>query len=87
MSLARYVGWRPSGLHAPRAAVTFTMEEIVGHLDQTILAGVVVAAAVAAAIEPSVLGGHPVFDVAPGYGWLAFSSGLASARRRVFTRR
>jgi CIC family chloride channel protein len=57
-----------AAFNAPLAAVTFTMEEVVGDLDQTILAGVVVAAAVAAAIERSVLGGRPVFDVPSGYG-------------------
>ena len=57
-----------AAFNAPLAAVTFTMEEVVGDLDQTILAGVVVAAAVAAAIERSVLGGQPVFDVPTGYG-------------------
>jgi CIC family chloride channel protein len=57
-----------AAFNAPLAAVTFTMEEVVGDLDQTILAGVVVAAAVAAAIERSVLGGHPVLDVPSGYG-------------------
>ncbi len=57
-----------AAFNAPLAAVTFTMEEIVGDLDQTILAGVVVAAAVAAAIERSILGANPVFDVPTGYG-------------------
>ncbi|MEO8696347.1 MAG: chloride channel protein [Acidimicrobiales bacterium] len=57
-----------AAFNAPLAAVTFTMEEVVGDLDQTILAGVVVAAAVAAAIERSILGEHPVFDVPSGYG-------------------
>ncbi|HJQ32365.1 MAG TPA: chloride channel protein, partial [Pyrinomonadaceae bacterium] len=50
------------------AAVTFTIEEIVGDLDQTVLSGVIVAAALAAAIERTVLGEHPVFDVPAGYG-------------------
>jgi CIC family chloride channel protein len=57
-----------AAFNAPLAAVTFTMEEVVGDLDQTILAGVVVAAAVAAAIERSILGANPVFDVPSGYG-------------------
>ena len=32
------------------------------------LSGVIIAAALAAAIERGVLGEHPVFDVPPGYG-------------------
>jgi CIC family chloride channel protein len=57
-----------AAFNAPLAAVTFTMEEVVGDLDETILAGVVVAAAVAAAIERSILGQHPVLEVPSGYG-------------------
>ena len=50
-----------AAFNAPIAAVTFTIEEIVGTLDQTVLSGVIVAAAVAAVVERSVLGGHPLF--------------------------
>jgi chloride channel protein, CIC family len=50
-----------AAFNAPIAAVTFTVEEIVGNLDQTVLSGVIVAAAVAAVVERSVLGTHPVF--------------------------
>ncbi len=57
-----------AAFNAPIAAVTFTVEEVVGDLDQTVLSGVIVAAALAAAIERGVLGEHPVFDVPPGYG-------------------
>lgn len=57
-----------AAFNAPIAAVTFAIEEIVGDLDQTLLSGVVVAAALAAVIERSVLGGHPVFDVPGAYG-------------------
>ncbi len=57
-----------AAFNAPIAAVTFTIEEIIGDLDQTLLSGVVVAAALAAVIERSVLGEHPVFDVPGGYG-------------------
>jgi CIC family chloride channel protein len=53
-----------AAFNAPIAAVTFTIEEIVGTLDQTVLSGVVVAAALAAVIERSVLGTHPVIEVA-----------------------
>jgi len=38
-----------AAFNAPIAAVTFTIEEVVGDLDQTVLSGVVVAAALAAA--------------------------------------
>ena len=57
-----------AAFNAPIAAVTFVVEEIIGDLDQTLLSGVVVAAALAAVIERSVLGGHPVFDVPGTYG-------------------
>jgi len=55
-----------AAFNAPIAAVTFTIEEVVGVLDQTLLSGVIVAAAVAAVVERSVLGSHPVFDVPHG---------------------
>jgi CIC family chloride channel protein len=57
-----------AAFNAPLAAVTFTVEELVGELDQTLLAGIVVAAALAAVIERALLGGHPVLDVPAGYG-------------------
>ena len=56
-----------AAFNAPIAAVTFTIEEIIGDLDQTLLTGVIVAAALAAAIERGILGTHPVFTVPPGY--------------------
>ncbi len=65
-----------AAFNAPIAAVTFTIEEIVGNLDQSVLSGVIVAAAIAAVIERSVLGEHPVFEVPPGYG-LHHASSLA----------
>lgn len=52
-----------AAFNAPIAAVTFTIEEIVGDLDQAVLSWIVVAAAIAAGIERSVLGEHPVFSV------------------------
>lgn len=64
-----------AAFNAPIAAVTFTIEEIVGDLDQTILSGVVVAAALAAVVERGVLGEHPVFNVPGSYG-LHHSSSL-----------
>ncbi|MEO7096981.1 MAG: chloride channel protein [Polyangiales bacterium] len=57
-----------AAFNAPIAAVTFTIEEIVGKLDQTLLSGVIVAAALAAVVERSVLGEHPVFTIPQGYG-------------------
>lgn len=57
-----------AAFNAPIAAVTFTIEEVVGDLDQAVLSGVVVAAALAAAIERSVLGEHPVFQIPSGFG-------------------
>ena len=52
-----------AAFNAPIAAVTFTLEEIVGDLDQTMLSGVIVAAAIAAVVERGVLGQHPVFEM------------------------
>jgi CIC family chloride channel protein len=52
-----------AAFNAPIAAVTFTLEEIIGDLDQTMLSGVIVAAAIAAAVERGILGQHPVFEV------------------------
>lgn len=57
-----------AAFNAPIAAVTFTIEEVVGDLDQTVLSGVIVAAAIAAAIERSILGEHPVFTVTQSFG-------------------
>lgn len=57
-----------AAFNAPIAAVTFTIEEIVGSLDHTVLSGVVVAAALAAVIERSVLGVHPIIEVRQPYG-------------------
>jgi CIC family chloride channel protein len=68
-----------AAFNAPIAAVTFTIEEVVGNLDQTVLSGVIVAAALAAVIERSVLGEHPVFDVPQTYGLHHASSLLVYA--------
>src|SRR5882672_2757949 len=57
-----------AAFNAPIAAVTFTIEEIVGKLDQTLLSGVIVAAALAAVVERSVLGENHVFPIPQGYG-------------------
>ncbi len=57
-----------AAFNAPIAAVTFTIEEVVGRLDQTLLSGVIVAAAFAAVIERSVLGESAVFNLVHSYG-------------------
>jgi CIC family chloride channel protein len=56
-----------AAFNAPIAAVTFTVEEIVGSLDRSVLSGVIVAAAAAAAVERGLLGEDPVFRVPQGY--------------------
>jgi chloride channel protein, CIC family len=52
-----------AAFNAPIAAVTFTLEELIGSLDQTMLSGVIVAAALAAVVEHSILGANPMFLV------------------------
>jgi CIC family chloride channel protein len=66
-----------AAFNAPVAAVTFTTEEIVGTLDNTLLSGVVVAAALAAVIERGVFGVQPVIQVKESYG-LEHASSLAT---------
>jgi chloride channel protein, CIC family len=56
-----------AAFNAPIAAVTFTLEELIGSLDQTMLAGVIVAAALAAVVENKVLGNNPIFHVPKHY--------------------
>jgi CIC family chloride channel protein len=56
-----------AAFNAPIAAVTFTLEELIGDLDQTMLSGVIVAAALAAVVEHSVLGSNPVFHIQSSY--------------------
>jgi CIC family chloride channel protein len=68
-----------AAFNAPIAAVTFTIEEVVGNLDQTVLSGVVVAAALAAIVERSVLGAHPIFAIPRPYGLEHVSSLLLYA--------
>ncbi|MEO8649987.1 MAG: chloride channel protein [Acidobacteriota bacterium] len=68
-----------AAFNAPIAAVTFTIEEVVGDLDQTVLSGVIVAAAIAAAIERGILGEHPVFTINQSYGLHYLSSVLLYA--------
>ena len=52
-----------AAFNAPIAAITFTLEELIGTLDQTMLAGVIVAAALAAVVEHGILGSNPIFYV------------------------
>lgn len=56
-----------AAFNAPIAAVTFTLEELIGDLDQTMLSGVIVAAALAAVVEHLILGSTPVFHVQGNY--------------------
>lgn len=57
-----------AAFNAPIAAVTFTIEEVVGKLDQTLLSGVIVAAALAAVLERSILGEHPILGTPQAHG-------------------
>jgi chloride channel protein, CIC family len=52
-----------AAFNAPIAAVTFTLEELIGDLDQTMLSGVIVAAALAAVVEHLFMGANPIFHV------------------------
>ncbi len=56
-----------AAFNAPIAAITFTLEELIGDLDQTMLSGVIVAAALAAVVEHSILGANPVFHMPRTY--------------------
>ncbi len=63
-----------AAFNAPIAAVTFTLEELIGDLDQTMLSGVIVAAALAAVVEHTLMGSTPIFNVPR-----AFELGKASS--------
>jgi CIC family chloride channel protein len=63
-----------AAFNAPIAAITFTLEELIGDLDQTMLSGVIVAAAIAAVVEHSILGSNPVFHMPQHYSLGAASS-------------
>ncbi len=63
-----------AAFNAPIAAITFTLEELIGDLDQTMLSGVIVAAALAAVVEHSILGSNPVFHMPRSYDLGAASS-------------
>jgi chloride channel protein, CIC family len=82
-----------AAFNAPIAAITFTLEEMIGDLDQTMLSGVIVAAALAAVVEHSILGDHPVFHVPRPYilqnasslVWYALLGVLAAVVSVTFT--
>src|SRR6202453_420942 len=82
-----------AAFNAPIAAVTFTLEELIGDLDQTMLSGVIVAAALSAVVEHSILGANPVFHVNANYTltkasslvWYALLGLLAAILSVAFT--
>jgi chloride channel protein, CIC family len=82
-----------AAFNAPIAAITFTIEELVGDLDQTMLTGVIVAAALAAVVEHSILGSNPVFHADRSYTlghasslvWYALLGLLAALLSIAFT--
>src|SRR5580658_10506599 len=82
-----------AAFNAPIAAVTFTLEELIGDLDQTMLSGVIVAAALAAVVENKVLGATPIFHVQRAYTltnassllWYAVLGVLAAVVSVAFT--
>lgn len=63
-----------AAFNAPIAAVTFVIEEILGDLDQSVLSGIIVAAAVAAAIERAVAGADPEFRIPSGFSFDHFET-------------
>ncbi len=82
-----------AAFNAPIAAITFTLEELIGDLDQTMLSGVIVAAALAAVVEHSILGSNPVFHMPRTYTlgpassliWYALLGILAAVVSIAFT--
>jgi CIC family chloride channel protein len=82
-----------AAFNAPIAAITFTLEELIGDLDQTMLSGVIVAAALAAVVEHSILGTNPVFHIQRSYTlgnsssliWYALLGFLAAIVSVAFT--
>jgi len=82
-----------AAFNAPIAAITFTLEELIGDLDQTMLSGVIVAAALAAVVENRILSNQPVFHVPRPYRfdsassllWYAILGLLAAVVSIVFT--
>ena len=82
-----------AAFNAPIASITFTLEELIGNLDQTMLSGVIVAAALAAVVEHTILGSNPVFHVPRQYElgnassliWYALLGVLAAVVSVAFT--
>jgi CIC family chloride channel protein len=82
-----------AAFNAPIAAITFTLEELIGDLDPTMLSGAIVAAALAAVVEHSILGSNPVFHVPKRYElgnasslvWYALLGVLAAIVSVAFT--
>jgi CIC family chloride channel protein len=82
-----------AAFNAPIAAITFTLEELIGDLDQTMLSGVIVAAALSAVVEHSIMGSNPVFHVNANYAlgnassliWYALLGLLAAIVSVAFT--
>lgn len=82
-----------AAFNAPIAAVTFTLEELIGDLDQTMLSGVIVAAAVAAVVEHTIMDANPIFHVPQHYElgnassliWYALLGVLAALVSVAFT--
>ncbi|KAA6455884.1 chloride channel protein [Acidobacteria bacterium AB60] len=82
-----------AAFNAPIASITFTLEELIGNLDQTMLSGVIVAAALAAVVEHTILGTNPVFHVPRQYQlgsassliWYALLGVLAAVVSVAFT--
>ncbi|HUB51634.1 MAG TPA: chloride channel protein [Terracidiphilus sp.] len=84
-----------AAFNAPIAAVTFTLEELIGNLDQTMLSGVIVAAALAAVVEHSApgFGSAPLFHLKRTYAlgsssslvWYALLGVLAAVVSVAFT--
>lgn len=82
-----------AAFNAPIAAITFTLEELMGDLNQTMLSGVIVAAALAAVVEHIILGTKPVFHVSRQYVltnassliWYALLGVLAAVVSVTFT--
>lgn len=82
-----------AAFNAPIASITFALEELIGELDQTMLSGVIVAAALAAVVEHTILGSNPVFHVPRPYElgkassliWYALLGVLAAVVSVAFT--
>jgi CIC family chloride channel protein len=82
-----------AAFNAPIASITFTLEELIGNLDQTMLSGAIVAAALAAVVEHAIMGSNPVFHVPRQYQltdassliWYALLGVLAAVVSVTFT--